>query len=215
MLRYFSGLVRYRHFLIWSLLGLTLAYLSFPFIRLHLSASQFPTPQGILMLGGGVGRETFTAEFARDHADLPIWVSTGVPPSVARSIFSALGIEPPRLILDYRAVDTLTNFTSLVEDFQAQGIRHLYLITSADHMPRARVVASIVLGSRGIAFTPVPIPPHTSHDSGSHESFLRIARDGVRAYGWLLTKRTGATITLRVHPERRRMMDEQSVLVSG
>ncbi|MCJ2544013.1 YdcF family protein [Thermostichus vulcanus] len=215
MLRHLQLPARYRRPLICGLLGLTLACLSFPFIRLGLAASQSPTPQGILMLGGGAGREAFTAEFAQDHPDLPIWVSTGAPPAVARPIFAARNIGPPRLILDYRAVDTLTNFTSLVNDFQAQDIRHLYLITSADHMPRARLIASIVLGSRGIAFTPVPIPPNTLRDPGSRESLLHIARDGARAYGWLLTGRSGATITLWVHPERRRGIDEGAVQVRG
>ncbi|GAB4214448.1 MAG: hypothetical protein OHK0012_12490 [Synechococcales cyanobacterium] len=109
-------------------------------------------------------------------------------------------IAPERLHLDYRAVDTLTNFTSLVSTWEDQDIHHLYVITSAFHLPRAQAIATIVLGSRGIAFTPVAVPNPSSQ---REESVIHIARDVLRAYGWLLTGRTGATFTLWVHPERR------------
>lgn len=55
-------------------------------------------------------------------------------------------------------------------------------------MPRAKAIAFVILGSRGIAATPVLIP--TTRKS---ESKLKIVRDTVRAFMWLLTGRTGAS----------------------
>jgi uncharacterized SAM-binding protein YcdF (DUF218 family) len=215
LLKYLPIPTRYRWPLFCGLLGLILACLIFPFIRLSLAAAQYPTPQGILMLGGEAGREAFTAQFAQDHPDLPIWVSTGAPAVVARPLFAAAGIEPPRLRLDYRAVDTVTNFSSLVQDFQSDEIHHVYVITSGFHMARARLIASVVLGSQGIAFTPVPIPPRQLADPGSRESLPHLTRDLLRAYLWWFTGRTGARITLWVHPERRSFGQEISWLAQG
>jgi uncharacterized SAM-binding protein YcdF (DUF218 family) len=158
-------------------------------VRIAIAYYQTPQPQAILTLGGGIAREEFTAQFAKTHPSLEIWVSTGSPPKTAQPIFRNAGIPDSRVHLDYRAIDTVTNFTSLVADFQRQNIQHLYLITSDFHMRRAKAIAFFVLGSRGIAFTPVPIP--TNHPP---ETKLHILRDISRALLWLITGRTGASL---------------------
>jgi uncharacterized SAM-binding protein YcdF (DUF218 family) len=164
-------------------------------IRLAISSYQSPTPQAIFTLGGGQERESFTAQFAQKHPALEIWVSSGTTlPSKTRRIFEAAGISQERLHIDCRAIDTLTNFTSLVVDFEKRNFKHLYLITARYHMPRAKAIAVIVLGSRGIVVTPVPIY-HQRPDSGHPpESSLRTLRDSARATFWLLTGRTGASL---------------------
>ena len=126
-------------------------------IKLAIAHSQTPIPQAILTLGGGADREKFTAQFAHFHP-LTIWISSGSPRLKARQIFQDANISTSKVILDYRATDTVTNFTSLVKDFQRQNYQHIYLITSDFHMPRAKAIAFIVLGSHGIAYTPVAIP---------------------------------------------------------
>ncbi|MDF5714039.1 MAG: YdcF family protein [Rhizonema sp. NSF051] len=162
-------------------------------VRLFIASYQAPQPQAIFTLGGGQDREEFTAQFASAYSSLDIWVSSGTPDNKAREIFRAAGI-PDRLVhLDYRAVDTVTNFTSLVEDFKSQNIQHLYLITSDFHMPRAKAIATLVLGSRGIAFTPISIPSNQSK-----ESLLHILRDSGRSILWIVTGRTGASFNLHV-----------------
>ncbi len=152
-------------------------------VRSTLAVQQAPEPQAILMLGGSIDREEFTAEFAKQHEDLDVWVSSGVDRRTATEIFQQAGIDLDRVHLDYRAVDTVTNFSTLVEDFKKRNISHVYLITSDFHMPRASAVASVVFGSHGIAFTPVMIP---SQDYPS-ESEARIARDVSRAVLWICT----------------------------
>jgi uncharacterized SAM-binding protein YcdF (DUF218 family) len=158
-------------------------------MRLAIASYQSPHPQAILTLGGGREREKFTAQFAQYYPSLDIWLSSGSPPQQTRPIFRTAGIPDNRVHLDYRAVDTVTNFTSLVEDLKRRHIQHIYLITSDFHMPRAKAIATIVLGSQGIAFTSVCIPTREPVESQFH-----ILRDVVRALLWLVTGRTGASL---------------------
>lgn len=143
-------------------------------------------PQAILVLGGDIERETFAAEFAQQHPDLEIWVSSGTNPEFAEWNFAEAGIRPDRVHLDYRAVDTVTNFTTLVDDFEAEGITSLYLITSDYHMRRAQVIGEIVLGSRGISYRAIAVPSEREP-----ESIDKSVRDVARSVLWLTTGRTG------------------------
>ncbi|MBD2578801.1 YdcF family protein [Oscillatoria sp. FACHB-1406] len=154
-----------------------------------IARQQAPTPQAILMLGGNLDREAFTATFARQHPQLKIWVSSGLPRSQASQIFSTAGIASDRVYLDYQAVDTVTNFSTLVGELKKHSIRHVYLVTSTYHMRRAKAIATLILGSQGIAFTPLAVP---SRDPA--ESWLQVARDTGRAALWVFTGRTAATL---------------------
>jgi uncharacterized SAM-binding protein YcdF (DUF218 family) len=158
-------------------------------VRLVIALHQAFLPQAILTLGGGEEREDFTAQFAQIHPSLEIWVSSGTIPDKARQIFQAAGIPNTRVHIDRRAVDTVTNFTSLVKRFKQQHYHHLYLITSDFHMQRAKAIATFVLGSQGIAFTPVSVP-----SKEPPESWFHILRDIGRAFLWLVTGRTGASL---------------------
>lgn len=159
-------------------------------VRLAIAFHQAPLPQAILTLGGGSDREKFTAQFAQMHPSLEIWVSSGTSPDdEAHKIFQAAGIPDTRVHLDHRAVDTVTNFTSLVKDFKKRNIQHIYLITEDFHMARAKAIATFVLGSQGIAFTPVSVP-----SDEPPESWLHILRDSGRAVLWIFTGHTGASL---------------------
>ncbi len=152
--------------------------------------TQLVQPQAVLVLGGStkkLEREKFTADFARKHPDLPIWISGGSPPRYTQKVFAKAGVDPKRLHMDYEAVDTVTNFTTLVDDLQARGIKSVYLITSDFHMRRAAIVGDIVLGSRGIKFKTVSVPSETPS-----EPIEKSLRDGARAIVWLATGYTGA-----------------------
>ncbi len=155
--------------------------------RLAAVHRQVPNPEGILVLGGDLTRERQAAQMARTLPQLPVWVSTGVSNTLSRRVFQAANVPLTQVHLDRRAVDTVTNFTSLVSEFQQQGVRHLYLVTSDYHMRRSQAIAFFVLGSRGIAFTSVSVPSEQPP-----ESLLRIGRDVGRAVFWLATGHTGA-----------------------
>jgi uncharacterized SAM-binding protein YcdF (DUF218 family) len=152
--------------------------------------SYLQSPQAIVILGGSstaLEREKFAAEFAREHPNLPIVISSGSPKEPTQDVFAEAGINLQRLSLDYRAVDTVTNFTTLADDLQAQGIHKIYLITSDYHMRRARTIGEIVLGSRGIDLQPVAVPTNRPE-----ESIAKALRDGGRALLWVTTGHTGA-----------------------
>jgi uncharacterized SAM-binding protein YcdF (DUF218 family) len=139
-------------------------------------------PQAILVLGGAPNREKFAAQFALKHPQLPIYVSSGSPEEYSEYVFNRAGIARDRIHLDYRAVDTVTNFTTMVGDFQKRKITDIYVITSDYHMPRALVIGKVVLGSRGIHMHPVTIPTNTNSEDPA-----KSLRDGVRSVFWLVT----------------------------
>ena len=160
----------------------------------------FTPAQAIVVLGGEIDRETFAARMAQKHQDLPVWVSSGTNPEYAEWVFfEEAGIARDRLRLDYRAVDTVTNFTTLVTDLKAAKIEKIYLITSDSHMRRSRIIGEIVLGSQGIVMEPVRVPS-TMED----EPFNKSIRDCARALLWLATGNTGAEMGVELRDLGRR-----------
>ncbi|WP_414568105.1 YdcF family protein [Nostoc sp. CCY 9925] len=161
-------------------------------VRLAIAYHQAPQPQAILTLGAWIDREQTAAEIARWYPALEVWVSSGTPPEIARPIFQAAGISDSRLHLDYRAVDTVTNFTTIVPEFEHKGIQHIYLITSDFHMARARAIATMILGSKGIAFTPISVL--SDPEQSKKETISPIIRDLGRSILWIVTGRTGTSL---------------------
>lgn len=165
--------------------------------KLHLAQAQAPEPDAILVLGGGTGREEAAAHLAAAHPPMEVWVSSGDRlPEVAHAIFHRAGVSSERVYLDYRATDTVTNFTTLVPQLKQQGIRHLYVVTSDFHIPRARVIGTLVLGHNGIAFTPLAVP-----SDYPPEPWLKTLRDGGRSLLWIVTGRTGSRVGHRLHEQ--------------
>jgi uncharacterized SAM-binding protein YcdF (DUF218 family) len=168
----------------WRLLPLALAATGLLWLSRGWWLPQPPPPQMILVLGGDADREKVAARLAR-HDGLPVVVSSGTNPEYARWLFEQReGVPPSRLQLDYRATDTVTNFTSLVDDLRRARIRHALLVTSSDHMQRALLVGRIVAGSRGIHLTPVAVP---CGDRCRIESRRRVWGDGLRALIWVVS----------------------------
>lgn len=170
-------------------LSLILLIGSFIPIQLAIAKIQAPQPQAIFTLGGDPVREELTAQLAQWFPSLNIWVSSPPEPEKTQKVFQAANIPITRVHIDRRAVDTVTNFTSLVADFKQRHLQHLYLITSDYHMPRAKVIATIVLGSQGIAFTPLAVP-----STRPPESTFQLLRDVGRSLFWIVTGRTGASL---------------------
>ncbi|MBP5976077.1 YdcF family protein [Brasilonema sp. CT11] len=164
-------------------------------VRIAVALHQAPVPQAIFVLGSASQRMEFAGEFWQKHTDLDIWVSDYAwNLDVDRPIFQKFGVPNQQLHLDGKATDTVTNFTSLVEDFVAQKLQHIYLMTSDYHMRRARAIASIVLGSHGIAVTPVQVPSR----GDKSETLVRVLRDCGRSILWVVTGRSGASFNPRL-----------------
>jgi len=175
----------------WFLVGFLVTF----WIGYQQFAGSIEPPQALFVLGGAIEREVFAAEFAQQHPHLDIWVSSGTNPEYAEWLFSQAGISQTRLHLDYDAVDTVTNFTTIVDKLKSQGITSVYLVTSDDHMRRARVIGQIILGSRGITFKPLPVP-----SGRSPEPIEKVIRDGIRGIVWLTTGYTGANFLHQFSP---------------
>jgi uncharacterized SAM-binding protein YcdF (DUF218 family) len=142
-------------------------------------------------LGGDYNRTKFAGEFWQSRKDLDIWVSD-FPQYLDkhRRILKGFGLSDEQLHLDGRATDTVTNFTTLVDDFVDADLQHIYLITSDYHMRRSRVIATVVLGSRGVVVTPIAVDSRRDED----ESLVRVVRDFGRSLLWVVSGRTGASL---------------------
>eukprot|EP00741_Cyanophora_paradoxa_P011242 tig00020554_g10861.t1 len=147
-----------------------------------------PRGEAVFVLGGEESREAYAALYVRERPDLPVWVSSGSPAHYACRVFVNRGVEPERVFLDYRAIDTLTNFTTMVETFSALGVRRVLLVTTGDHMARAATIARLVFGSRGIALTPLPVPTPRPN-----EPRRKVLKDALRSVCWLATGFVGHT----------------------
>lgn len=145
-----------------------------------------PPAQVILVLGGDVDREQHAAALARQRG-LPVVVSGGSNPEYAQWLFEQhQGLPSQQVQLDYRATDTLSNFTSLVDDLRQARVRHALLVTSSDHMDRALLVGRIVAGSRGIHLTPEPVD---CAEQCLPERRRKVWGDGLRAALWVVSGR--------------------------
>ena len=183
-----------KHRLVWLILAIALSLFSIIPAKIMIAFHQTPVPQAIFVLGGDSQRMEFAAQFWQSHKDLDIWVSDfDSNLNHNRLIFQQFGVPDQRLRLDGRATDTVTNFTTLAEDFVENKIQHIYLITSDYHLRRARAIATIVLGSAGIVVTPLAVPSLGDNS----ESLIRVVRDCGRSLLWFFSGLTGASLNPR------------------
>jgi uncharacterized SAM-binding protein YcdF (DUF218 family) len=168
-------------------------------LKIAVTQYQVPQAQAILVLGGNPSREAFTAQFVQRHPNLPVWLSSGMEESDAKALFEQAGEIIPPIHVDRQAVDTVTNFTTLVGEFKQRKIRHLFLITSDYHIARARLISSIVFGSNAIVLTPISVP-----SSRPAESPIKACRDFLRSLIWLYTGWTGEHFSqLKIYADNR------------
>ncbi len=140
-------------------------------------------PQIIFVLGGDIEREKAGIRLAR-ALEIPLLFSGGSNPEHAIWLAQKSNLAPNQLILDYRAHDTVSNFTSIIDELNEEGINHALLITSEDHLPRAIAVGTLIAGSKGIRLTGISI---SCQEDCKDESFHKKFFDVVRASLWVLT----------------------------
>lgn len=176
--------------LAWMVLAIMFGFASIIPVKIAIAFHEAPAPQAIFVLGSDSQRMKFAAQFWQYHKDLDIWVSDfDSNLNYNRLIFQQFSVPDERLRLDGTATDTVTNFTTLAEDFVKHKIQHIYLITSDYHIRRATAIATIVLGSKGIVVTPL-----TVRSSGDRsESLIRVVRDCGRSLLWIFIGKTGAS----------------------
>ena len=140
-------------------------------------------PQLILILGGDIRREYAGIEIGK-AMNLPIIISGGSNPEYAKWMIKKSGLSSKQVTLDYRAKDTLSNFTSLIDELKAKQINHILLITTKDHMQRAKAIGRVVAGSRGIYLSGISIPcsPNCLEETKNKEII-----DFIRSIAWVFT----------------------------
>ena len=72
----------------------------------------------------------------------------------------------------WKAVDTVTNFSTMIPVLLAAYVSEVFLVTSDYHMHRAAAVASVMLGGRGIQFV-----EHVVCSDKHQERVMKIVRD--------------------------------------
>ncbi len=157
--------------------GFWLAWTWFPLWQASLQP-----PSSIAVLGGGIRREMLAARLAKSYPNLPIFVSSGSTlPCLYRVFVEEQGVVWQRVRVDFRAVDTLTNFTALLPYLQSNQPRKAFVITDDGNLPRASILAWLIWGSRGIATEPILV-----EGIGHNESWLKTFADSIRAIAWVL-----------------------------
>jgi len=142
-------------------------------------------PVAILVLGGDAQRERYAVERLNAHP-LITFISSGSL-VITDPVFEG---RRDMVQLDRRAVDTLTNFSTMSDVFIKRRFRHVLVITSSYHIPRAKAIGRIVLGCSGISSTYEASDSNvTDVDAStrylqSSESYVRTSRDVLRALFW-------------------------------
>lgn len=139
--------------------------------------------QFMLILGGNLEREVEGIKYFIKHRHLFNQDSSVVLSSGAltkEDLIRRTLIKPSELFEDRNAVDTVTNFTTLVDKFEGHAIA---VGTSSSHLPRATRIARIVLGASDVEFLPVELPPGDEPP----ESCWRSIRDVLRSLIWVFT----------------------------
>ncbi|MEM8780953.1 MAG: YdcF family protein [Cyanobacteria bacterium P01_G01_bin.49] len=106
---------------------------------------------GILVLGGSIRREIYAAKLARKSPELPIIISQGSKAPCIKLIFQQKKAPIDQVLLERCAQSTFDNFFFCVPLLNQKGIHKVKLITSEEHLPRAKWLSQIHLAARGIA----------------------------------------------------------------
>ena len=108
----------------------------------------------ILELGGNVNRMNKAIKLAKVHPDTLIIVSSEGVPDVVVSLVDNAGISRDRLLLDYNAWDTVTNFTATYKLIKSFEPKKLYVVTDKFHMRRSMAIADAVYFRRVVELIP-------------------------------------------------------------
>ncbi len=162
--------------------------------------------QLIFVLGGDIDREHVGTKLAYE-LDLPILISGGSNPEYANWILKKAGIPYNKARLDYRAKDTLENFTSLIDELSEQNLNHILLITSEDHLRRAMLIGNIIAGSRGIHLSSIGI---SCEPRCKKETIKKQIFDLARAIIWVCS---GEDLK-KLHRKSKEIIEEYFALIS-
>jgi uncharacterized SAM-binding protein YcdF (DUF218 family) len=138
----------------------------------------------ILHLGGNIARLEKTAELAWQHPTAQVVISSELPRSEIIRQLQLLGVNLERCHLDFKAWDTVTNFTKTLPLLRTLRARRVLVVTDQFHMRRSMAIARAAYFLRGI--TPIACP-YKSGDLTLAEDDQLVQTDTFRAWFWRVT----------------------------
>ncbi len=169
-----------RRLVVLGMLLLVASWLIVMGVTLH-QASALPT-DAILVLGGSIRREIYVAEQVKSTPDIPVLISSGSPDPCIWLIFQRAQSPMGNIWLEKCAQSTFENFYFGMPILQRWQARHVKLITSQTHLPRALWLAQIILGAHGL-WVELELAPEQGVP-GNQESWLKTTVDVGRSLIW-------------------------------
>ena len=147
-------------------------------------ASQEPVGT-YLVLGGSVKREMYVAEkIAKQHPETPILISAGASAPCTIGLLDRARAPKEQIWLETCAKSTFGNFYFGLPILETWQVRHVKVVTSKTHLPRAKWLAQLILGSHGM-WVEMEIVPEIGVP-GNTESWLKTVLDVGRSLGWAI-----------------------------
>jgi uncharacterized SAM-binding protein YcdF (DUF218 family) len=146
-------------------------------------ASQQPVDT-FFVLGGSIRREMYVTQLAKQNPDIRILISTGSDDPCIVKLFEREQAPTQKVWLEKCANSTFDNFVYSQPILSKWHAHHVKLITSGSHLPRAKWMAQIMLGSHGIW-----VDVETVKETGvpaNQELWLKTGLDVTRTFLWAL-----------------------------
>jgi uncharacterized SAM-binding protein YcdF (DUF218 family) len=105
----------------------------------------------IFILGGDLRLMVYAAQIALKHPEKRILISGGSPQPCAWILFDTMKAPMQNVWLEGCADSTFTNFFYSVPILKEWNVHKIRLVTSSNHLPRAKDMAQILLPSQGIS----------------------------------------------------------------
>lgn len=139
-------------------------------------------PRVILHLGGNTARVYKTLSLALTFPQATIVVSSEADPVFMIDQFRQAGVLD-RVVFNFKAWDTLTNFTDTLRIVRDLGATQVFVVTEPFHMRRAMMLARVIYWLEGIK----PIAAPTSTLSSHRDPIIRLVKDFFRVWVWKWT----------------------------
>ncbi len=140
--------------------------------------------QSFLVLGGSITREIYTANLISKYPYIPVLISQGSPDPCILLIFRREKAHLHNVLLEKCAHSTFDNYYYALPILRQWNVHKVKVITSATHLPRAKWLGQIILGSQGI-WVEMEIVPETGIP-GNNEHILKTIVDVSRSLIWAI-----------------------------
>jgi uncharacterized SAM-binding protein YcdF (DUF218 family) len=181
---------------IYCLLLGAVAWMTVLATQLHHHAQQ--PIDAVLVLGGSIRREIVASEMVVQGNRLPILISQGSQPPCIRALFDRISAPVETVWLETCAESTFDNYRYSLPTLKQWNSRHVQVVTSPTHLPRAQWLATIMLGSHGL-WPEMQLVQETGVP-GNVESSLKTGLDVVRSLVWAIVSQVYQPVCPHVFP---------------